>query len=56
MATIRKFRGKFNVQIREKGYPFISKSFVRKQERKNDYFKVPIQNSIELLPLHWKLD
>ena len=28
MATIRKFRGKFNVQIRKKGYPFISKSFV----------------------------
>ena len=27
MATIRKFRGKFNVQIRKKGYPFISKSF-----------------------------
>ena len=29
MATIRKYRGKFNVQIRKKGYPFISKSFVR---------------------------
>ena len=28
MATIRKYRGKFNVQIRKKGYPFISKSFV----------------------------
>ncbi len=28
MATIRKYRGKFNVQIRRKGYPFISKSFV----------------------------
>jgi len=28
MATIRKFRGKINVQIRKKGYPFISKSFV----------------------------
>ena len=28
MATIRKFRGKFNVQIRKKGYPFVSKSFV----------------------------
>ena len=29
MATIRKYRGKFNVQIRKKGYPFISKSFTR---------------------------
>lgn len=28
MATIRKYRGKFNVQIRKKGYPFTSKSFV----------------------------
>jgi integrase len=28
MATIRKYRGKFNVQIRKKGYPFISKSFI----------------------------
>ena len=28
MATIRKYRGKFNVQIRKKGYPFASKSFV----------------------------
>ena len=28
MATIRKYRGKFNVPIRKKGYPFISKSFV----------------------------
>ena len=28
MATIRKYRGKFNVQIRKKSYPFISKSFV----------------------------
>ena len=28
MATIRKYRGKFNVQIRKKGYPFVSKSFV----------------------------
>ena len=28
MATIRKFRDKINVQIRKKGYPFISKSFV----------------------------
>ncbi len=28
MATIRKYRGKFNVQVRKKGYPFISKSFV----------------------------
>jgi integrase len=28
MATIRKYRGKFSVQIRKKGYPFISKSFV----------------------------
>jgi len=28
MATIRKYRGKFNIQIRKKGYPFISKSFV----------------------------
>jgi hypothetical protein len=28
MATIRKYRGKINVQIRKKGYPFISKSFV----------------------------
>ena len=28
MATIRKYRGEFNVQIRKKGYPFISKSFV----------------------------
>ena len=28
MATIRKYRGKVNVQIRKKGYPFISKSFV----------------------------
>jgi hypothetical protein len=28
MATIRKYRGKFNAQIRKKGYPFISKSFV----------------------------
>ena len=28
MATIRKFRDKYNVQIRKKGYPFISKSFV----------------------------
>ena len=27
MATIRKYRGKFNVQIRKKGYPFASKSF-----------------------------
>ena len=29
MATIRKYRGKINVQIRKKGYPFISKSFTR---------------------------
>ena len=29
MATIRKYRGKFSVQIRKKGYPFISKSFTR---------------------------
>ena len=29
MATIGKYRGKFNVQIRKKGYPYISKSFVR---------------------------
>ena len=28
MATIRKYRDKINVQIRKKGYPFISKSFV----------------------------
>ena len=28
MATIRRYRGKFNVQIRKKGYPFTSKSFV----------------------------
>ena len=28
MATIRKYRGKINVQIRKKGYPVISKSFV----------------------------
>ena len=28
MATIRKYRGKINVQIRKKGYPFVSKSFV----------------------------
>ena len=28
MASIRKYRGKFNVQIRKKGYPSISKSFV----------------------------
>ena len=27
MATIRKYRGKFNVQIRRKGYPFISRTF-----------------------------
>ena len=28
MATIRKYRGKINVQIRKKGYPFVSKSFI----------------------------
>ena len=27
MATIRKFRGKFNVQIRRQGYPSISRTF-----------------------------
>jgi len=27
MATIRKFRGKFNVQIRKQGYPSISRTF-----------------------------
>ena len=29
MAIIKKYRGKFNVQIPKKGYPFISKSFTR---------------------------
>ena len=28
MATIRKYRDKINGQIRKKGYPFISKSFI----------------------------
>jgi integrase len=28
MATIRKYWGKINVQIRKKGYPFVSKSFL----------------------------
>ena len=27
MASIRKFRGKFNVQIRRQGYPSISRTF-----------------------------
>ena len=27
MATIRKFRGKFNVQIRRQGYPSVSRTF-----------------------------
>jgi len=27
MATIRKYRGKFNVQIRRQGYPSISRTF-----------------------------
>ena len=27
MATIRKFRGKFNVQIRKQGYPSVSRTF-----------------------------
>ena len=27
MASIRKFRGKFNVQIRHQGYPSISRTF-----------------------------
>ena len=28
MASIRKYRDKFNIQIQKKGYPFISKSFL----------------------------
>ena len=43
MATIRKFKGKWQVQIRKKGYPHVTKSFFEKSSASKYAKEVELQ-------------
>ncbi|MGI9400611.1 MAG: site-specific integrase, partial [Rhizobiaceae bacterium] len=50
MATIRKHRGKYQVQVRRKDYPEISKTFHRLQDAKEWARNIEIQADRNELP------